>query len=103
MVARRAAIDVALERENALFGQRHAIAQLVAAGAPDLGVEVRRYRLQVLHEQRLETGERVELAARRVDHRSGRLVNFVMRRDVAVQMIDQGGVEPFLRLERRSD
>ena len=65
--SRQLALHLPLQREHPLLGERDALAQLVAAAAAILGVDVDGDRLQVLNQQRLEPDQRVELAPRRLE------------------------------------
>ena len=86
-----------------MLGERDAVAQLVAAGPANLGVEIRRDRLQILDEHRFEARRRVELPLRDLEERAGRLLHLAMSGGIAVHVLDECGVELLLRLQRRTD
>jgi len=92
-----------LQGQDPLLSQRDAVPELVAARAAIFRVHIDRDRLQVLDEQRLEVDQRVELPARDVEEALDRLLPFVLRRDIAVDVIDDLRVESSLRLERRTE
>jgi hypothetical protein len=75
----------------------------VAAAAAILAVDVDGDGLQVLNQQRLEPHQRVELAPHDREERFDRALRFLVRRDVAVDVLDELCVEAPLRLERRAD
>ena len=63
----------------------------------------RRDRLQELHEQRLEAHQRVEAITQRRQRALERRVGVAMRGDVAIEVLDERGVEGHLLLEQRLD
>ena len=63
----------------------------------------RRDRLQELHEQRFEPHQRVEAVTQRRQRAFERGVRFAMRGDVAIEVLDERGVEGHLLLEQRRD
>ena len=63
----------------------------------------RRDRLQELHEQRFESHQRVEAVAQRRKRALERRMRFPMRGDVAIEVLDDRGVERHLLLEERRD
>ena len=95
------ASELPLHHNQPLLNQADLIAKLRAAGAAILRVHVRRHGLQKLEQQPFEAHDGLELPPRRVDERGGRSCRLLRRRDVAIDVIDEGGVETLLRLERR--
>ena len=66
-----------------------------------LRVDERRDPLEILHEPGLEVVERVELVAQERDDAGGGLLRFSRRGDVAVDVVDDVGVERLLPLDHR--
>ena len=98
------ALDVALQREQPLFGERQALSDVAAAKTAILAVDVNRDGLEVLDEQRLEPRERSQ-ARGRPPQSAPRPLATISRcaRGVAVEMIDERGIEALLCFERWSD
>ncbi len=67
------------------------------------GVDIKRQRLQILNQERLETRQGVGLLPEHGDRRRARLLGLDVGSDVAVQVIDECGVELALGLESGSD
>ena len=95
------ATELPLDHHQPLLNQADLIAKLGAARTAILRVHVRRHGLQELEQQPLEADDGLELPPRRVDERGGRSCRLLVRRDVAIDVIDEGGVETLLRIERR--
>ena len=94
--------ELALDHRESLLHERHLLAKLGAAPAAVLRVHVSRDGLQKLEQQPLEADERFDFASRRLDQRRGRLCGLVVRGGIPVDVIDEGGVETLLGVERRS-
>src|SRR4029078_3338261 len=96
-------LDGAFQQQQTLFRERETLPKVAAAKTAVLAVDVHRDGLEVLDEQRFEPFERAQFAADRTKHPAAGLHRFPMRGGIAIEMIDERGVEPLLRFERRAN
>ena len=103
LIAGAPAVELPLQRQDPLIGEHQALAQVVAPGPSHLGVEIAVIvcRYSTSDDSKRTSASNSPRAA--AMQRGGVLLQLVMRRDIAVEVIDKLGVEPLLRLERRPE
>src|SRR4051812_6156178 len=96
-------LDEMPQCEKPLFVERYPFANFAASDGTVAAVDIQRDRLEVLHQQRLEPDQAVELAAAGLHQGGERLGPFAVGPGIPVQVIDQRRIELLLRLEGRGN
>src|SRR5688500_16016524 len=92
-------VELPLDHYHPLLNQADLIAKRGAARAAILCIHVRRHGLEELEEQPLEADRSFKLPPSRVDDGGGHSCRLLVCGDVAIDVIDEGGVEALLRIE----